>query len=226
MHSRAILLQMLKGRLGGSMAARMWETMVSDCGYDHLLKAWLVMENHDTTRVVTELPQPWQQKMARVLQFTLPGTVCLYYGQELGMSGGEDPANRAPMRWDLASADNPTLAFHRTLLKLRRQEPALRWGDFRRLHSEKLFAFLRRSLSAKETVVVVANPTGQPVTEYLQLRESKLQDVTTLRNVLGPEAFVVYAGGVEITIPAHEVFLFKPDVSPYPKGYERYDRMP
>ena len=230
MHSRAILLHMLKGQLSPAMASAMWDTMLAEAGYEHLLKAWLVLENHDTPRLVSELPQPWQQKMARVLQFTLPGTVCLYYGGELGMSGGEDPENRAPMRWDLATPDNPTLSFYRRLLKLRHGEPALRWGDFRRLHSEKLFAFLRRSLSAKETVVVIANPSDKPVTEFLQLRESKLQDVTPLRNILATdpskESFVVFAGGIDVTIPAHEVFVLKPDVSPYPKGYDRYDRLP
>ena len=226
MHSRVIVLQMLKGRIAPAVASAMWETMLAEAGYDHLLKAWLVLDNHDTTRLAHELPQPWQQKMARVLQFTLPGTVCLYYGSELGMSGGDDPENRAPMRWDLAVSENQTLAFHRRLLSLRHQEPALRWGDFRRLHSQGLFAFLRRTMSAKETVIVVANPSGQPVQEILQLRDSKMQDVTTLRNQLGPETFMVYGGCIDVTIPAHEIFVLKPDVSPYPKGYDRYDRLP
>ena len=224
MHSRAILFHMLRGRIAPPVASAMWETMLEDASYEHLLKAWLVLDNHDTPRLADELPHPWQQRLARVLQFTLPGTVCLYYGSELGMTGAQDPENRAPMRWDQVN-DNPTLTLHRRLLQLRRGEPALRWGDFRRLHSNRLFAFLRRFQSVRETVIVVVNPTSEPVSEALQLRESKLQDVTVLRNQLGPETFTIYAGLVEIEVPPHDVLVLKPDVSPYPRGYNRYGRM-
>lgn len=34
-------------------------------------------------------------KLASVLQFTLPGVPCVYYGDEVGLAGGEDPFNRA-----------------------------------------------------------------------------------------------------------------------------------
>ncbi|MFZ2956915.1 MAG: glycoside hydrolase family 13 protein [Candidatus Ozemobacteraceae bacterium] len=225
MHGRSILLHLLQGKLSGPIAGSMWESMIADSGYDHILKTWLVLDNHDTPRLPYILKEAWQQRMARVLQFTLPGSVCLYYGSELGMDGGEDPEQRAPMRWDLVRDDNPTLQLHKSLLKIRREEPALRYGDFRKLHSEKLFAFLRRTLSARETIVVLANPTNRPVTECLQLRESKFNDVTQLKNLLGGESFTVFAGTIDVTLPPYEVMVLKPQTSPYPGGYDRYDRM-
>jgi glycosidase len=227
MHGRALLLKMLDGTLPGPLASSMWETMVEEAGYDHILKAWIVLDNHDTVRLNNVLRQPWQVDMARVLQFTLPGSVCLYYGSELGMEGGEEPESRAPMRWDLVNEQNPVLRLHRRLLKIRSEQPALRIGDFRRLHSQKLFAFLRRTVSASETLVVLANPTGAPVKEFLQLRESKLQDVTPMRDLLGSSISpTVFAGCIEVEIPAHQSVILQPDTAPYPKGYERYDRMP
>ncbi len=225
MHGRKLLLTMLEGRLSGPLCSQMWETSIEDAGMDHILKSWLVLDNHDTPRLPNLLPQVWQQKMARILQFTLPGAVCLYYGSELGMAGGEDPEQRAPMRWDLVSPDNEMLALHRRLLKLRRAEPALRYGDFRRLHSENLFAFLRRTTSVRETVVVLANPTNRTVKELIQLRESKFQDVTPLRDQLTKRTFTVFSGTVDVEVPARSVLILKADTADYPHGYNRYDRI-
>ncbi len=226
MHGRALLLRLVDGRLSPGAAADMWETMVQDAGLDHLLKAWLVLDNHDTARLAHELPEFHQQRMARILQFTLPGSVCLYYGSELGMEGGPEPASRAPMRWDLVRDENPMLGLHRRLLELRRESPALRWGDFRRLHAEDLFAFLRRTGSSRETVVVVANPGDQERTRFVQLRDGRIQDVTVLRDALTGREWTAFAGGVEVTVPAREVLILRPDCSATPGGYHRYRRLP
>ncbi|HEY9071194.1 MAG TPA: alpha-amylase family glycosyl hydrolase [Candidatus Ozemobacteraceae bacterium] len=225
MHGRKLLLTMLEGRLSGPLCSQMWETSIDDAGMDHILKSWLVLDNHDTPRLANLLPQRWQQEMARILQFTLPGAVCLYYGSELGMTGGDDPEQRAPMRWDLVTPGNPMLALHRRLLALRRAEPALRYGDFRRLHSEKLFAFLRRTNSVRDTVVVIANPTGRTVKELLQVRDSKLQDVTPMLDQLSDRKFMVFSGTIDVEVPAHTVLLLKADTADYPHGYNRYDRI-
>jgi glycosidase len=39
------------------------------------------------------------RKFAQVLQFTWPGCPLVYYGDELGLEGADDPHNRAPMPW-------------------------------------------------------------------------------------------------------------------------------
>lgn len=227
MHGRALILKLCQGQLEPARAARVWETMVMDCDYDHLLKAWLVLDNHDTPRLSHILPQSWQIKMARALQFTLPGSVCLYYGSEVGMAGGDDPENRAPMRWDLVESGNEILSWHRLLLSLHQQHPALRYGDFRRIESEHLFAFLRRTGKVRESLVVVANPGDRPVKEFLALREGLFQDLTPMRDLLGSSIRpTVLAGCLEVEVPAHQTLILQPDTSAYPKGYDRYDRMP
>lgn len=227
MHGRTLLLGLMQGSVSGPVAASMWETMIDDAGYDHILKAWIVLDNHDTPRLNHILKEEWQVRMARVLQFTLPGSVNLYYGSELGMEGGDDPTNRAPMRWDLVDDSNPTLALHRKLLKLRNDYPSLRYGDFRKLHSSKLFAFLRKTVSAKETVVVLANPGDQPVKELLQLPDSKLQDRTPMINLLQPgKELMIQAACLEVELAPHEVLVLAPDTKPRGKGYDRYDRLP
>ncbi len=225
MHGRAILLSLLQGKLSGPTAATMWDTMIADAGIEPILKSWLILDNHDTKRLVRVLGEPWQQRMARVLQATLPGSMCLYYGSELGMDGGDDPEQRAPMRWDLTTADNATLEFQKAVLKMRNARPALRHGDFRRLHSERLFAFLRRTNAARQTVVVVANPTDGEVTEQLQLRESKFQDWSDLRDVFTGQRIKVQAGMIEVTVPPRGWEVLEIEAADYPGGYNRYDRL-
>jgi glycosidase len=69
--------------------------------------------------------------MVQTLQFTLPGAPNIYYGAEVGMTGGPDPENRSPMRWDLMHSDNAELVWMKQLIALRKAHRALRVGDFR-----------------------------------------------------------------------------------------------
>ncbi|RCK80371.1 MAG: Alpha amylase, GH13 family [Candidatus Ozemobacter sibiricus] len=225
MHGRQILIRMLEGKLDPRLAAEMWETLIADAGMQHILKTWLVLDNHDTPRLATLLPEDWQQRMARVLQFTLPGSVCLYYGSEVGMTGGRDPEMRAPMRWDLVAAEPPLWRFHRDLIALRKREPALRYGDFRRLPAARTFAFLRRTNVVRQTVLVVANPGPRAVQEFIQVRDSKLMDVTHLQDQLSDQRCTVYSGCLDVKVPARTVLVLKPVTDPLPKGYNRYDRI-
>ncbi|UKI36143.1 MAG: hypothetical protein L6V93_19590 [Clostridiales bacterium] len=39
------------------------------------------------------------KKLCAALQFALPGCACIYYGDEAGMEGFEDPFNRAFYPW-------------------------------------------------------------------------------------------------------------------------------
>lgn len=226
MHGRTILLAMLESRVPPTEASRMWQRMVDDSGYDHMLKAWLVLDNHDTPRLNHLLKEAWQVEMARVLQFTLPGSVCLYYGSELGMQGGDDPENRAPMNWEMVSSSNSTLNMHKKLIALRKEHPALRWGDFRRLFSVSAFAFVRQTERPEETVIVLANPSDQQVREFLQIPDSKLQDLTPVRDLLGaPITAKILAGTLEVVLQPRQTLVLVADTRPYPKGYDRYDRL-
>ena len=63
---------------------------------------------------------------ATVLQFTLPGSPSIYYGDEAGMEGGKDPFNRRPYPW--GREDTEILEHYRALGQLRRGYEALRKG--------------------------------------------------------------------------------------------------
>jgi len=226
MHGRQVLLEMLKGTIPPAVAARMWENLVTDAGLDAILKGWLVLDNHDTPRLATLLPDDDLVRLGRILQFALPGCPCLYYGSEVGMTGAEDPEMRAPMRWDLVEGGSPLLDLHRRLIALRRAEPALRYGDFRTLAAERLFAFQRRTAWARDTIIVLANPTDRPVREIIQLRDSTLANSTPLVDqVEGKRVLRAFSGTLDVSLAPREALVLKPDSRPFPQGYDRYDRL-
>ena len=100
--------------------------------------------------------------VAAALMFTLPGIASIFYGDEVGMSGGKDPLNRGGMVWDQTRQDAQMLALHRRLGQLRNEAPALRNGSYRRLADDgPLAAFARES--AEGRALVVANSSARPV---------------------------------------------------------------
>ena len=67
--------------------------------------------------------------MATFLQYCLPGSPSLYYGDEAGMEGYNDPFNRRTYPW--GKEDPEFLAHFRRLGQLRNTCPALRSGSIR-----------------------------------------------------------------------------------------------
>ncbi|MFN7723551.1 MAG: alpha-amylase family glycosyl hydrolase [Rubrivivax sp.] len=227
-HWRALLLGLVRGEISAANASTMIGRTVGDLGIEPLLKSWVLLDNHDVRRVHTELPDTAQRRLAQVLQFTLPGSPNLYYGAEVGMTGGDDPAQRGPMRWDLVRADHPEMLWTKQLVNLRKQHRALRVGNYRTATAEKLLAFERYTDRAADTVLVLANPSDQPVTESVQWRNGAMMDFNTLRDLLPPPAgsapAIVSAGFVRTTVPPRSVRVLAPDVGAQ-GGYTVYKRV-
>ena len=73
-------------------------------------------------------------RLAAVLQCTLPGVPCVFYGDEAGMEGYEDPFCRGCFPW---GRENEELTAHyRSLLRLRKRHSVFREGGFRVLSAE------------------------------------------------------------------------------------------
>lgn len=63
-----------------------------------------LLDSHDTERLVTYTRfKQYKVEVCLILLYLLPGSICLYYGTEAGLSGAEDPDNRKPMIWNQAT---------------------------------------------------------------------------------------------------------------------------
>lgn len=85
---------------------------------------------HDTPRVSSELGgDAALVKVALASQFTLPGVPLVYYGDEVGLEGGEDPDCRRTMPWNEAAWDASLREHVQRLIELRKRFACLREGE-------------------------------------------------------------------------------------------------
>ena len=117
-----------------------------------------LLGSHDMARFVS-LAQGDKSalRLATLFQMTYPGAPSIYYGDEIGMAGGHDPANRGAFPWHKTEVwDTELLHEFQRLIALRRQRPALRRGEFRFLWAaDNVVAYAR--CFHDETIVVVLN---------------------------------------------------------------------
>lgn len=227
MTQRELILAMCRQQCPPSQAKRLMDRMVADTkNYESLLRSWVMIDNHDTPRLRTVLDAEWKQQQAQVLQFTLPGSPCIYYGVELGLQGGDDPEMRGPMRWELVNDQNSYLTWFKKLVRLRQENPALRVGDYRAVETEKLFAFMRTTDKVADSVLVIANPTDQPVTEFLMPAESKWMSGNKLIDQLTGEEFNMFSGTLSVTVPAQTTLVLKAQLKDGKTEYNPYKRVP
>ncbi|HET9977606.1 MAG TPA: glycoside hydrolase family 13 protein [Burkholderiaceae bacterium] len=114
--------------------------------------------------------------LAVFIQMTYPGAPTIYYGDEVGVTGGEDPFNRATYPWEDEGGqpDRALLAAFKKLTALRHAHPILRRGELlapvhvddqvvvhaRRLASQ--WALTAFNNGAASRPVTVALPAGFP----------------------------------------------------------------
>ena len=93
-----------------------------------------------------------------LFQFTYPGVPGIYYGDEIGLQGGEDPECRGAFPWNDALWDLSLRNHAQKLIQLRGRTPQLRRGDFKLLAAADpgLVAY-RRHLEGHDAAAVVLN---------------------------------------------------------------------
>lgn len=122
-----------------------------------------LLGSHDTERFLNAAKGDKRKlKLAALLQLTYPGMPVVYYGDEVGMTGGADPDNRRTMIWDPAGQDRNVLSHYQALIHLRKAHPALKSGDFERLPlpDPRVYAF--RRVAGPDRLVVVINAGSTP----------------------------------------------------------------
>lgn len=93
-------------------------------------------------------------KIAVLLQMTLPGIPCIYYGDEAGMEGWEDPLNRRCYPWGNENKD--ILNYYMFITSFRKENKLLAQGKYRCLiHDKGVFVFERYDENKK--IIIAAN---------------------------------------------------------------------
>lgn len=178
---RTGLLAYLCGHIGAPELAARLEQLRENYPPDNFYAALNLLGSHDRERLFTVLggaPDPdsipegeragWHLAddqvglakarlwLAALLQMTLPGVPCVYYGDELGLEGLRDPYCRASFPWDGSRGHADCRMTYRNAIALRKTLPTFVDGDFEPFSSgEDVFGFWRRD--GERSVCVLVN---------------------------------------------------------------------
>lgn len=133
---------------------------------------------------------------------TIPGVPCIYYGDEIGMTGGNDPDNRRMMYFENWTAEESRLySAISKLAKLRTSHMALLYGDFRFLPSDELstLAYSRRYFDSQ--AIVIFNKGGQPTSLTLEVPKDYSIEAGFIS--LSGRDFTLNDGILKVEIPAN-----------------------
>ena len=100
-------------------------------------------------------------KAAAILQYTLPGVPCVYYGDEAGVQGFEDPLNRGTYPW--GREDDDLVGHYRALGELRRRNANALRGRIRFVDDGELTVFERVSEDGSDILRTYYNPCFRSV---------------------------------------------------------------
>ncbi len=176
------------------------------------------------------------QKLFVVLQMTYVGAPMVYYGDEVGMWGGNDPDDRKPMIWpdidyekeralprqtlrpeseaDTVVQNLELHAFYRKLIGIRNAHPALQIGAYRTLladNGDEVFAYERQA--GGETLwVILNNSASQRSVRLPRGNFDEFEDLLNDRTYAGqrPE--------VEFTVPAKQAAVLRANRIPLNGG--------
>jgi glycosidase len=151
--------------------------------------------SHDTARFLTLAGgDVWRLRLAMVLSLTFPGAPGIYYGDEIGLEGDDDPGSRNAFLWEPDPSRHELYRTIAELTQLRRLQPALVRGEWRPLPSTPtMLAFERRG--GGDRIAVVINRGRR-----------RTIDLPRRGRVLWGEATV---DGRELTIAGHEAAIVR-----------------
>ena len=148
----------------------------------------------DEQLAVTSSITPEQDARAAHLQrlivgilYALPGTPCVYYGDERGLQGGGDPFCRATFPWE-DSADRPDRGvdltdFYREMGTLRKNSRILKNGDMRCCSLGTDAIVIVRTMAGEAPLIAIANRADTALTGAFDLRGLHIGDVIERREL-------------------------------------------
>lgn len=87
---------------------------------------WNLIDSHDTPRALHLAGENKNKlKLMAAIQLLMPGMPMLYYGDEVGMTGGADPDCRRGMLWDVDRQDLQLFGYYQKLIELRKKYPSI-----------------------------------------------------------------------------------------------------
>lgn len=153
-------------------------------GLDKFGRAQVVLEGDVLATAKARL------KIASVLQFFLPGIPSVYYGDECGMQGYEDPLCRRPMNWN--SQDTELLEHYRKLGALRKKYKSQVTGSTNLYESGGVVYLERRAKGRKITVAVNTSGAAKPLNVKADVKDLLTGETAAQGSKLANNGVIVF----------------------------------
>ncbi|MFZ7102788.1 MAG: glycoside hydrolase family 13 protein [Peptococcaceae bacterium] len=106
----------------------------------------LIKYGHDTNLELTlsqRMLAKQRLKLLTLIQMTFPGVPCIYYGDEVGMEGYQDPFNRGTYPW--GHEDQEILNWYKKIISLRNKYDVFKTGEWLPLtvQNDDVFGYVR-----------------------------------------------------------------------------------
>ncbi len=218
-------------------------TMIKEYPKDNFYAIMNLVDSHDVDRIASQIVNPdrWidhfanpgqnkdykirkpnaieilKQKLIAGIQMTMPGAPMIYYGDEAGMWGGDDPDCRKPMVWpnlkyDMETADplgrerkpdsvffnNNLFNWYKKLISIRNQNKALSLGsiNFNFIDNQNRILGFKREYQGKKLFVLLNSN-----------EKSKTISSEKIRNLLNTKTLTDLVGGEKIDLTENKLSL-------------------
>ncbi len=186
--------------------------------HDH--SRFLTRTNHMVGRVEHLGPEAANEyinlgvmREAVIMQMTWVGAPTVYYGDEAGVCGFTDPDNRRTYPW--GHENKELIAFHREIIRIHKEHPALRTGSIKMLKWEENMLSYGRFLGEDKVIVIINNRSDLaevtvPVWEVevpMKCRMKKLIYSYLDGYTVDYEEYLVQDGEVVVNMGAHSALV-------------------
>ena len=132
---------------------------------------WNLIGSHDTKRIYNECDGNIDRiKLSIAYQFLYIGVPYIYYGDEVGLDGGDDPQNRKCMIWDDEKQNKDLFEFYKKMINIRKNNDEFIHGDFEEVYCENNVVSFKRVINSEEVVVIFNNNDKETLVK-LNLKE-------------------------------------------------------
>jgi glycosidase len=177
--------------------------------------------SHDTIRFLTACGgNKSKLKLAVAFQICFIGIPSIYYGDEIGMQGENDPGCRGAMDWKRIEKEQDLLKWYKQLIHIRKSKKALVEGVFKTIYcndKDSVYAFVRET--SDECVYIVLN-NGEIMENIILPTIETSKHISYLKDLITGEKIMIgkpseepcynddiysYTGSIALSIGSYEV---------------------
>ncbi len=170
---------------------------------DNVFAQYNLLGSHDTERILTVLKDSVDKlKLAFLFLFTYPGAPAIYYGDEIGITGGSDPDCRKSFIWDEGKWNYSLRQWVRQLIWLRRERVALRRGEMKFVDCRNGACLVYFRKTQDDFCLVVINPSDNPQKITIDIKTLGFNDAIELKSFFSSEKFYASEGSLIVPLQA------------------------